>query len=203
MIHVWTCEREEPFWQKLKVQFHVPSRLVSPPFILISLSSHSHSCLTFLTSSRAHLLISPLFLPSSLGTDGSSLSFQVHYLVILVNICLFFLFCQSLSSKSAVWAFQLSCHVYTWRLQLKNMSALGRCGLYNFTTLCRARRSLQHDGGRRRIKRMCVCVSKGSWWKRDLITRYSVLFYSRFKNVQLFLLPWRELPDLFSCNIKL
>lgn len=86
MIHVWTCGREEPFWQKLKVQFHVPSRLISPPFILISLSSHSHSCLTFLTSSRAHLLISPLFLPSSLGTDGSSLSFQVHYLVILVNI---------------------------------------------------------------------------------------------------------------------
>lgn len=75
---------------KLKVQFHVPSRLISPPFILISLSSHSHSCLTFLTSSRAHLLISPLFLPSSLGTDGSSLSFQVHYLVILVNICFFF-----------------------------------------------------------------------------------------------------------------
>lgn len=54
--------------------------------------SHSHSCLQFLTSSRAHLLTSPLFLPSSLGTDGSSLSFQVYYLVILGNI--FFFFCS-------------------------------------------------------------------------------------------------------------
>lgn len=115
-------------------------------------SFYSHLTLTHPSSSHTHLLTSSLVQLSE--QMAAPRLFRFIILSLQVVSCFFFF---AVLSKM-LWAFQLSCHVFTWKLQLKYMSTLSLCGSYNFNSLCRAHRNIKL----RCIKKwVCAC------WKGD------------------------------------
>lgn len=77
---------------------------------------------------------------------------------------------------------------------------LRECMKWNLSTLCRALIAVCSalvEGGLLKSESVCVCLRGAD--EKDLITRYSVLFYLCWEGVQPFHL-WRKLLDLFSSH---